>query len=718
MFQLARHACFVFCVTASASLAHGQSRAVTVSEGFQDPVVDPTGSRIAFALYGKIWIVPVTGGTATQITQSSGWDSHPAWSPDGRFLAYAHLRPGRSELVVRSLEDGSERTVHAVNADPSSVYPAVHGNVIGQIAWKPDGSELVFIEEQNQFSAHISSVSLLPDSKPKQITRGQGMAEWSFALAPDGKRAAVEWVQRGATDLFVVELDSARTQRLTTSADEEFSVQWSGNGKSLVYVARDNGLDRVIIRDMITGASRVVFESPFDGKQLALLPDGSGAVMVAGRRLHRLDFRNGRAVAIPVRARLQMPVQSRGNLIITNVRLWDGTGAAVRDSSWVLVRNGRIHSIGRGDVGKVDARGVTAIDGAGRFLMPGLMDNHFHYWHFWIFDAPRRLAMGITTARDPGTELAEALNLRAALRLGIIAGPDLYTTGPLIDGPCGIHPMVDVLLDKPEAGPPLVRALAAQGVDAIKVYHCLRPDVLRTVVSEARRMGLPVTGDLGNLTGWETAVDAGVTGLNHAYTYRGDYLPPEFRVFRENEPTEIRNARARLQTNIPVDPDRPEVERVFAKMARGGVALDPTLFIFALPDSTRRSLGVEEGERAIARWGTMQRFVKKAVDAGVTLLAGTDRVSLNDELESYEAAGVPRTTILQSATVNGAKWLGKDAEFGSIQPGRRAHLLLVEGDPLKQIKDLRQVMLVVKDGRVVFSRTVNVKISSSAAVSR
>lgn len=664
----------------ASSVAAAQSREVTVTEGFQDPTVAPDGTRIAFALYGKIWLVPTAGGDARQVTFGSGWDSHPAWSPDGRFIAYAHLRPGRAELVVHSLESGGERTLY-VSTDPrESVPPPVEQeNVIGQMAWRPNASEIVFLVETNDLSAHLWSVPLRPDGRANQLTRGAGMAEWSFAIAPDGQQAAVEWVQQGATDLFVVTLDSARSRRVTSTTDEEFSVQWSRDGKSLVYVARDNGIDRVIVRDIATGTGRTVFESAFDGKQLSLLPDGSAAVMVAARRLHQLDLRTGRRTPIPVRATFRLPERSPGNLLLSNVRLWDGTGAPVRDNSWVLVRDGRIARVGRGPVSPADAAGVATIDGAGRFMLPGLMDNHYHYWHQSVFDAPRRLAMGETTARAPGTELAEALNFRAAMRLGVIEGPDLYTTGPLIDGPCGWHPMVDVLLDRPEAGPALVRALKAQGVDAIKVMPCLRPEVLRAVVAEARRLGLPVTAHVGNLTVWDEAVRAGVTGINHADIYRE-------------------------QANVPADPDRPEVDSLLARMARTGVAMDPTLHAFAVSDAARRELGVEEGERALSRWRMDQRFVKKVVDAGVILLAGTDNRSLNDELEDYEAAGVPREVILQSATVNGSKWLGKEAEFGTIQPGRRGHLLLVDGDPLKQMKDLRQVVLVVKDGRVVFRR--------------
>jgi hypothetical protein len=261
-----------------------------------------------------------------------------------------------------------------------------------------------------------------------------------------------------------------------------------------------------------------------------------------------------------------------------------------------------------------------------------------------------------------------------------------------------------VLLDRPEAGPALVRALKAAGVDFIKVYHCLKPEVARTVIGEARRLGMQVTGDLGNVTHWDTAIEAGITGLNHAYTYRGAYLPPLYQIFRDTDPPDLWLARWRLQGNIPVDPDRPEVDSVLAVMARRHVAMDPTIHVFSLADSSRRALGIAEGERALARWQSMKRFVKKVVDARVLLLAGTDDLSLNDELEDYETIGIDRTVILQSATRNGAQWLEADREFGTIEPGRKAHLLLVDGNPLAQIKDLRNVELVVKDGRVAFRR--------------
>jgi imidazolonepropionase-like amidohydrolase len=100
----------------------------------------------------------------------------------------------------------------------------------------------------------------------------------------------------------------------------------------------------------------------------------------------------------------------------------------------------------------------------------------------------------------------------------------------------------------------------------------------------------------------------------------------------------------------------------------------------------------------------MSQFVKQAVDAGVPLLAGTDDGSLFDEMEAYEHAGVPRQTIIQAATANGASWLGKQGDFGTIQLGKRADLIFVTGDPLESIKNLRNITLVIKDGQIVFRK--------------
>ena len=345
--------------------------------------------------------------------------------------------------------------------------------------------------------------------------------------------------------------------------------------------------------------------------------------------------------------------------------------------------------------------GTPVIDGGGRMLLPGLMDNHYHYWQ--PLAGADLLAAGVTAIRDPGSAIQDAMDFKDAVRLGVLAGPDVYTAGPLIDGPAGYHPMVDVSIDDPAAAPALVRALKEQGVDLLKAYFLLDPDVLAAVVAEARVQGLPVTGHIGVRTSWRQAIEAGISGFNHIRVWR-DFLPPEIQVDgRDMSLDGGRNPVGRMQADWrDIDPASPEVMSLLELMAETETGLDPTLYIQEFEDSDRARFSLEQFHTGRQAYERMGEFVRRAVELGVPLLAGTDNVGLFNELEAYADAGVPNAAILRAATANGARWLGKEDDFGTVQPGRRAHLILVDGDPLADIADLRNIDLVVKDGVIVF----------------
>ncbi len=166
-----------------------------------------------------------------------------------------------------------------------------------------------------------------------------------------------------------------------------------------------------------------------------------------------------------------------------------------------------------------------------------------------------------------------------------------------------------------------------------------------------------------------------------------------------------RNPTARMQVDWrDIDPASPRVTALIDRMVKTGTAIDPTLRIQRIDESSRSRFSLELFAAAEQSYQRMGRFVQKAQQAGVLLLAGTDNVNLFDEMEAYAEFGVPNAEILRAATVNGARWLGKDDEFGTIEPGRRAHMVLVDGNPLEDIKEIRNVVLVVKDGVVVYRK--------------
>ncbi|HKP86146.1 MAG TPA: amidohydrolase family protein [Blastocatellia bacterium] len=674
----------------SAKTPAQKTRILTVDHGAQDPTVSLDGAQIAASVFGKIWVMFIAGGEARQISEGLGWDTHPAWSPDGRFIAYAHQLPSGTDLVVRNLLTGGSNTLYHTEA------------AIGQIAFHPKGGEIFFLLERSQYDSHLYRIQT-NGGEAKQITHTENWHEWSFALSPDGKEVLLDSGKYGGSDLYRIRLDGMQVTRITRTPAHEFSVGWSCDGNTWAYIRTDNGIDSVIAQQAKGGPARTVFSSPYDQKQLALLADGQSAVMCAGRRLYRLNFVSGEVMPISFTARFVLPEQSKADLVIVNARMIDpGTNRAVPNAT-IEIRGGRIAAVRSGQAATGTAADIPVIDAAGRCVMPGLMDNHYHYWT--AFDGSSLLARGITTIRDPGVAMSTSMNFKEAIAFGLIAGPTIYTCGPLIDGLDGYHPYVDVELSKPEAAAALVRALKAQGADALKVYFMLSPEVLRAVIKEARAQGLPVTGHIGVRTGWREAMEAGISGFNHIRVWR-DFLPLDNQPQGENESLDAsRNLMARMQANwSDIDPDGPGVEALIKTMVEKHIGFDPTLAIQRISDSDRKRFGLEQFTVVKDSYRRMARFVARAERMGVLLLAGTDNESLFDELESYADAGVPSMAILKAATINGAAWLGKKNEYGTIEPGKRADLIIVDGDPTKEIKDLRRTYMVIKDGRIAFKK--------------
>jgi imidazolonepropionase-like amidohydrolase len=657
-----------------------------VDHGAMDPSISPDGAQIAVSIFGRLFVVPRSGGEARQLTDGIGWDGHPAWSPDGRFIAYSHQLPSGCDLIIRSLETGGYWGVYHTDA------------TIGQIAFHPKKAEVFFLLDRSQYDSHLYKIDV-DGGEAKQLTFAQNWHEWSFALSPDGSQVLLDSGRYGGSDLYRIALENLEAKRLTRTPAHEHSVGWSKDGH-IAYIRTEEGIESVMVQP-VDGPARAVFASEYDQKQLAVDPDGKSLVICSGRKLYRIKLEGGPLSSIPFTAHLRQADGVSGDLVITNARILDPGTDRDFPSGWVVIRDGRISEVHATQDAIGLPAGLPVVDAGGKTLMPGLMDNHYHYWS--PFDGGRLLAAGITSIRDPGVAISTSLNFKEAISLGLLGGPDIYTCGPLIDGLGGYHPLVDVEIAKAESVAALVQSLKAQGVDALKVYFLLNPDVLRALVKEATSLGLPVTGHIGVRTGWREAIEAGISGFNHIRIWR-DFLPPEKQPQGDEESLDsTRNMVARMQADwSEIDPDSLPVTRLIKMMAEKHIGFDPTLSIQHIEESQRKDLGIEPFELAQQSYRKMTRFVANAQRMGVLLLAGTDNGSLNDELEAYAAAGIPNKEILKAATINGAIWLGKKSEFGSLQRGARANLIIVDGDPLSDIRQLRRLSAVIKEGRFAF----------------
>jgi imidazolonepropionase-like amidohydrolase len=673
---------------AQGPLASASGRAVDVHDGAADPAVSPDGKTVALSILGRIWLVPIEGGDAHRITGGTSWDGAPAWSPDGRFLAYAQTLPEGTDIVSRALETGTSTVVRHVQG----TVPALE--------YTSDGSTLYFVEQRGQYDAHLWRVGV-DGSGAKQLTFTHNWHEWAFALSPDAKQVFLTSGRYGGSDLYLLDTDSLTNTRLTeTPAVNESAVAWSADGSTRVFVRTENGVDQIVAQPANGGAERVLSTSPFDQKQIALTPDGKTLVMVAARKLWRVDVAGGTTSPIAYTARFELPAQAPPDLVVTHARLWDGTGAPPVDDATLVVRDGKVQAAG---AGVAAPEGVPVLDAHGMTLMPSLMDNHYHFWS--AFQGAPLLARGITTIRDPGAPISTSLNLKEAIELGVQPGPHIYTAGPLIDGVGGYHPWVNIEIHDSTKAAALVDDFKAQGVNLLKVYFMLEPPVLRAVVREAHKVGLRVTGHIGVRTGLRTAMEGGIDGLNHVRVWR-DLPPDHVQPDGSNESLDgTVHPVERMQADwTGIDPDGPAAASLIQLMKKTDIGFDPTLSIQRIRPQQREALSLQEYQRAQESTKKMGRFVYNAWRAGVQILAGTDDGNLFDEMDDYAAAGIPNDAILEAATANGAAWLRLQDTFGTLQPGKLADFILVDGDPLADIKNVRKIQVVVQDGRVVFRK--------------
>ena len=425
-------------------------------------------------------------------------------------------------------------------------------------------------------------------------------------------------------------------------------------------------------------------------------------------------------------------------LVLRNATVIDGTGAPPRPATDVVIRDGRIAAVQ--PTGRPPAPGATVIDATGKFVIPGLVDMHAHVFPdppdangnhrldrpSTLHMLPTFLRFGVTTVHDPGAPTAEAVLLRRLLAEGKVEGPTLFTAGSILNAsdfsPPGFQPVKDEAAVREE-----VRWQAAAGVDTIKVYSSMPPSLVAAAIDEAHKRGLRVVGHVQRTT-WTEAARLGIDGLEHAAPWSSAYV-------RERDRDGMPNSMfGRVYWLQHLDPAA--IDEMVREIKAHGVTVDPTLMAmhtkfwgndprytesadnqFAPPKvlatwpAGRFTADWTPEQYAEARkaWPTLLGLTKKLYDAGVRLVAGTDTAtpwivpgaSLHDELRLLADAGIPPLAILRIATYNAASALRREKEFGSIAPGLRADLVVLDRNPLDDIANTRSIAMVLQRGRIV-----------------
>ena len=384
------------------------------------------------------------------------------------------------------------------------------------------------------------------------------------------------------------------------------------------------------------------------------------------------------------------PIQS-DTFALVGARVLAGADMAPIENATLVVRDGRIAEFGQGVALPVPGR-VPVIDARGKTIVPGLWDMHAHASQIdW---APVYLASGVTTIRDMGGEEAFLIAIRDAIKSGRALGPQYLLAG-LVDGP-GPRAFGAVTAATPDEGRAVVRRYHDEHFDQIKIYSLVTPDVVNAIVDEAHKLGMTVTGHVPNGMTSQSVVEAGFDQIAHMQL-RGasgsDASKQQIAFFKSHntvmDPTESWNELSGRPSATPLDVLLPGVSRLPRPLAR----------MFASMNA-----GNGDPQAAHARLIDTVKLLKDAVDAGLLVVAGTDKgvpgFSLQRELELYVEGGMTPVQALQTATIMPALAMGLARDVGTIEGGKRADFVVLDENPLEKMSNIRTARMVSANGRL------------------
>lgn len=409
-----------------------------------------------------------------------------------------------------------------------------------------------------------------------------------------------------------------------------------------------------------------------------------------------------------------------GDLLIRNARLFDPRDLSVTPGSSVLVRGDRIVRVGP-DADVKASGNAEIIDAHGRFLTPGLWDNH---QHFSDVEGALDLATGVTSSRDMANDTDSFLQRVARFDDGRELGPRVLKAG-IIDGTGELAGPTKMRVDTAEQAIQAVDWYGDHGYAQIKIYSSVKPELVPIIADRAHARGMRVSGHVPAFMSARQFVENGADEIQHLNFIVLNFLFPEVKETRNRDRFIKVAERAREFT-----PDKPEVRDFINFLKQHHTVLDPTMSLFEAlfcGDPTAITPGLEEivprfpaQVRRAMRSGALEvppdktaayreafpamlRLLKALHDAGVTMIPGTDALAgytLHHELELYVRAGIPAPEVLRMATLTPALVMGVNKDRGVIAAGKLADMVLIDGDPSKNIRDIRNITTVIEGGKV------------------
>jgi Tol biopolymer transport system component len=668
-------------------------------EGIYAPALSPDGKRVAFIALNQLYLMTI-GSAPVALTHDTYYKQGPAWSPDGKTLAYVSDRDGIENIYLHDLSSADTLADKPISPSKSAqIMPS----------WSPD-SKLIAFQDQ-------TGATLLADVATGSI---KPLAPLTFfpgrpAFSADGKTVAIATIKpytkrfrEGTSSILTVDVATGKTEFFSPAPYESVTTRtedgpiYSPDGKEMAFVMDDLLYTRTVDKDGHPAGPAVRLND--ETTDAPTYSADSAKILYLNEGKLKLIDRSTKAIStVPVELTFANS-KPKQKLLIHAARFWKGSGPDEQRDVDILIVDNRVASISPHSL-KPPVGVTRTIEAGDSTVMPGLWENHAHtdsdnsiyygdrFGRLW-------LVYGITEIRAIADNAYRALSHREAYDAGAAIGPRLFTTGEAVDGERVYYPMMIPTTSEAQLHREFNR-LKALDFDFVKLYVRLPYAWAEQGIQFAHsQMGVETASHY-----LLPAVSLGEDGMSHlSATARTGWA-----YSRSLTGVSYSDVRALLaQSGMWT------ISTTFSQAQYAddpGLATDPRRAISPPWENARLNLATTTAQKtdttsAFAHLKDEEATVSSVLNAGGLILAGTDSpldlpaTSLHLNLRAQVKYGRAPWQALETATILPAKAYGLTKDLGTLEPGHLADLIIVSGDPLKEINDAAKVECVMKNGEL------------------